>query len=233
LDYPTGLPVTTLKGYLGETLAGIVAEDYHPFDVAWQVPAFLFRYHDDAFYRLEAASITVEDDVDDDPPDGEELLDEAHASSNAQRNVPGRRGDDCLAFWREPDGTITKLLVCEGKCSAGHRSDLIADGHEKLSSNRLPVSLLQLIDILMDYRDEKSSSWRTSLHQLELQRREGTSTAERHDLLAYVCGRSRASGAPWLPVDRPHQNYLAARPLEVVEIHMAVQQVIDSVYDRA
>lgn len=41
--YPEGLQTSVLQGYLGELLAGLIAENYQPHGRAWVVPAFLFR----------------------------------------------------------------------------------------------------------------------------------------------------------------------------------------------
>src|SRR5947209_8763461 len=52
--YPELFHMHTLKGYFGETFAGLIAEHFSPFDENdWKVPAFLFRYHEVEFQHLE------------------------------------------------------------------------------------------------------------------------------------------------------------------------------------
>jgi hypothetical protein len=112
-NYPSGLPLSTLKGYFGEIVAGLIAEYFNPIgEAGWKVPAFLFRFHQAAFHQLERARQTG-DDV---------------------RGSIGRLGDDCLAFRRDNDGHIVRALFCEGKCTHDHDAGQISDGHEKLSS---------------------------------------------------------------------------------------------------
>ncbi|WP_206208665.1 hypothetical protein, partial [Vogesella mureinivorans] len=52
--YPEILHIQTLKGYFGETFAGIIALNFSPFgETDWEVPAFLFRFHLTEFQQLE------------------------------------------------------------------------------------------------------------------------------------------------------------------------------------
>ena len=51
--YPDDLETSVLQGYLGELLAGLIAENYAPHGRRWIVPAFLFRGHQAAFQALE------------------------------------------------------------------------------------------------------------------------------------------------------------------------------------
>jgi hypothetical protein len=49
INYPSSLHLTTLKGFFGEVMAGLIAEGYNLVgDHKWAVPVFLFRFHDDA-----------------------------------------------------------------------------------------------------------------------------------------------------------------------------------------
>lgn len=49
INYPSSLHLTTLKGFYGEVMTGLIAEGY---DLVgqhdWEIPVFLFRFHDDA-----------------------------------------------------------------------------------------------------------------------------------------------------------------------------------------
>lgn len=110
-DYPQSLPLTTLKGYFGEIFAGLVAENFSPFDIDnWRVPAFLFRFHNPAFEQLERVKNTGED----------------------TKAIFGRTGNDCLAFQLDSNGRIRRSLICEAKCTSDHDTDMIAEAHEQI-----------------------------------------------------------------------------------------------------
>jgi hypothetical protein len=207
--YPELLHIQTLKGYFGEVFAGLVAENLSPFDQdGWKVPAFLFRYHLPAFHQLEAIRQT-----------GEEA-----------GLLPGRTGDDCLAFQLDGDGRIVRSLYCEAKCTPGHRSSMVAEAHRKVSDAAI-VDIPQLIEILQEYDDPVSSQWVEALRRLQLQ---GPSDDyERCDFVSYVCGCAPARGdrRTWIPTDRPHQKYTARRRLEAVEAQLQdVEKLVREVY---
>jgi hypothetical protein len=110
LEYPHKLPLSTLQGYFGEVFAGLIVENGSALgESGWQVPAFLFRTHAVAFEQLELMRQT-----------GQPL-----------KGVPGRTGDDCMAFRRDSQGNIIRTLYCEAKCTLGHDTSLIADAHER------------------------------------------------------------------------------------------------------
>ncbi|MCF9169972.1 hypothetical protein J7965_07490 [Vibrio parahaemolyticus] len=49
INYPSSLHLTTLKGCFGEVMTGLVAEKYELVGRHhWEVPVFLFRFHEDA-----------------------------------------------------------------------------------------------------------------------------------------------------------------------------------------
>src|SRR6266851_3905585 len=112
--YPEALHMSDLKGCFGEVLAGLIAEYFSPFGInEWKVPAFLFRFHLTAFQRLEQISQS-----------GEEV-----------KNVPGRTGDDCLAFQLGASGDIVRLLYCEAKCTAQKKpGKKVSEAFEKVNS---------------------------------------------------------------------------------------------------
>ncbi len=208
-SYPDDLHTTTLQGYLGEILAGIVAENYASHERQWEVPAFLFRFHSAAFQALERR----------------------RQLGGAATSIPGRTGDDCVAFVREPDGRIVEWLMCEAKCSLGHDSHLISKGHEQLSLEfRAPVDLLQLIEILEGSADPDATDWVDALRSL-FQEASGRDGAQRLDLFMYVCGDSPKNSDAWLPTTAPHAKYTRSGPLEAVELHFeSVEDVLRFVY---
>ena len=211
--YPSNLEIKTLKGYFGEVFAGIIAENFAPFqENDWKVPAFLFRFHTIAFQQLELLKQT----------------------GVIAKTIPGRTGDDCLAFKRDNDGNIIKSLVCEAKCTADHDSKMISQAHEKISEKNVkPVDLLQLVAILLDYKDQESLSWVNSLRQLYF--KEKSDYYERYDLVCYLCGRFpvQKNRYSWIPSEKPHDKYKGNRKLEAVEVHLPdITKLILYVYDK-
>lgn len=207
-QYPEALHIDDLKGYFGEIIAGFIAEYFSPFGIdKWKVPAFLFKFHLPAFQRLEQVSQT-------------------HAEA---KRVPGRTGDDCLAFQLDRNGNIVRLLYCEAKCTAEHDTNLISDAHTKVSDAEV-VDLLQLVDILQNRGGLDSQKWIQALRQLD---EKGATECERYDLVSYACGRSPKRKETWLSISQPHKNYTASRKLEAVEIHLCdVERLVREVYDK-
>jgi hypothetical protein len=206
--YPERLHMQTLKGYLGEVFAGLVAEYCSPFGVnSWKVPAFLFRFHDVAFQHLEFIRQTGS---------------QAHP-------IPGRTGDDCLAFQLDNQGQIVRSLYCEAKCTPTHHTNMVIEAHEKVSTAEI-VDVPQLIRILQDSSDPDAAQWVDALRQLRL--RLPVPDDERYDLVSYVCSPpKRRNNWARLPTDKPHPQYTASRRLEAVEIHLPdVESVIREVY---
>jgi hypothetical protein len=209
--YPERLHIQTLKGYFGEIVAGVVAEDLHPFGMKdWTVPAFLFRFHLVEFQHLS-------------------MMDQTGDVAGLR---PGRTGDDCLAFRRDASGTIVATLFCEAKCTADHDADMINKAHEKSSlSNLLPVDILQIIEVLEDSADAGAPSWIDALRRLYLK---GPSSAyERVDQVTYICGRKPVlkGSTSWIPSGKPHNKYTGARRLHVAEIHLSqVEDLIKKAY---
>jgi len=183
-----------LQGYLGELLAGLVAENFSPHERTWLVPAFLFRGHSAAFEELERQ----------------------RQLGAPARPLPGRTGDDALAFEVDGEGGIIAWLWGEAKCTHDHSATLIADAHVQLSKEiRVPVSLLQLIDVLEELGGEESDRWVAALRELLYTE----NAPPRYDLCVYVCGRKPVRRESWLPRDRPHVRYTAPGPLHAVEVH--------------
>lgn len=194
--YPDGLHTSALQGYLGEVLAGLIAENYQPHDLPWSVPAFLFRGHQAAYQELERR----------------------RQLGGPARPIPGRTGDDALAFQVDEDGTVVAWLWAEAKCTHDHDSELINAGHRQLSATiRVPVDLIQLIDILGGSQDQLKEQWIASLRELLY----SANPPPRYDLFVYVCGRAPVQRETWIPTDRPHDHYSGAGPLEASEIHLS------------
>ena len=212
-NYPSKLEHTTLKGYFGEIFAGIVAEHYSPFgNNEWEVPVFLFRFHQLAFDQLEKWWET----------------------GQSPGVIPGRTGDDNLAFLRDGQGNIISTMFCEAKCTDSHDSSLIVDAHLKISDKSLqPTELLRIIEILEDSCDPEAKNWIYGLQNLYHNVK--NSKYERYDLVCYVCGQSpkQSNRQTWISQDKPHLSYKANRKLEAVEIHLSdVDELIQMVYEK-
>lgn len=213
-QYPSCLDLITLQGWFGEVFAGLIAEYFNPFDEpGWKVPVFLFRFHQTVFDQLERIRQT-----------GEPF-----------KHVPGRTGDDCIAFQLDNNNEITRSLVCESKCTLKHDMGLINDAHEKISkeNNPVPVNAWRLLDILRERRgDPEAAMWVRAIARL----RSGkfVSNYERCDFVCYVCGQEPKLNPSWMPQTTPHHTYKANRRLESVELHLVdVKALVHRVYRKA
>jgi hypothetical protein len=211
--YPHKLGDKALKGFFGEIIAGIVAENYAgDEEYEWEVPAYLFRTHVVAFQQLEMMKQT----------------------DDWERQIVGRTGDDGLAFARDKNGRIVAWLACEAKCTGKHSSKLISDNHVKLSQavNR-PVDLLRLIDALRDYRDDDySQNWIAALRRYWWDNSRNPSVS-RCDFSMYVCGACPKRNRTWIPTNAPPRDYTGRRNLTCAELHMTgVDEIIRSLYER-
>jgi hypothetical protein len=210
--YPHRLDLTSLKGYFGESFAGIVAQQFKPMAEPWDVPGYLFRFHTVALQQLERLR------------QGEPI----------PGAIPGRTGDDFLAFQRDSSERIVKALVGEAKCTAGHSTEMISEAHTQISKGPAkPIDTIRLVDVLKDRSDARSQSWVRSLREFFMA--ELSPEFERCDLVSYVCGQSpvRGTRTSWLPEDAPHEKYSGGRRLQCVETHLTeVEALVNSVYER-
>lgn len=145
-------------------------------------------------------------------------------------HVPGRTGDDCLAFERNDNGDIVRVMICESKCTADHNATLINDAHEKVSSsNVLPVDLARIIEALLLIPDEDSTTqWVNALRRLYFSK---DPNKERCDLVMYVCGRKPKIKETWIDASEPHESYKGKRKLTAVELHLSdVAIMLKSIY---
>lgn len=208
--YPEKLHPTTLQEYFGEVFAGIIAEHYNLFGSdRWEIPVFLFHTHNVVFQHLEFIKQTGE----------------------LAKHVPGRTGDDCLAFERDQNGAIHRIMFCEAKCTTTHRTDLIKDNHRKLSSPvTLPVDLRQVIHALQYFGDDEyAREWINALRLIYLKKIQPT---ERCDLSLYACGQKPIINSTWISTTDPHPNYTGGRRLTAVEVHLnGIQDLIKEAYN--
>jgi hypothetical protein len=184
-------------GYFGEIVAGVVAEVASPHSLsAWVVPAHLFRHHNLAF----------------------EILERARQGADMPSAAFGRTGDDCLAFIRNDEGEVTHALVCEAKCYSRHDPEVIEQAHAKASSpERVPTSVLQVVDVLRDSSEPDDVAWVGALQRLYLK---PSKEYKRMDMITYVCGQRARDSHGYLACDAPHRSYTARRELEAIDIHL-------------
>ncbi len=218
-NYPAMLHRVTLQGYFGETLA-VIAVEHWGFNGQsdWAVPAFLFRLHDQEFQHLEEINLRL-------------AAGGAYDPDQTAQMRPGRTGDDGLAFRMDDNGTITDVLTLEAKCVSHNSNSRIQEAHQKLSAGLTrPTGVRELINILDDYSTEDSSIWQRALLELW---RDGYKQAVRFDAVAYACAQTprRAPRVAWMPTNRPHPSYTAARPLEGLEFQLrAMNPLTDALY---
>lgn len=207
--HPRQLPESTRMGYFGEILAGVLAQSTAPHGIDnWEVPEYLFRTHTAAFDYLERV----------------------RQGARALRAIPGRFGDDCMAFARDADGEICATLACEAKCYAAHSSTAVEDAHIKISDKLpVPASVLQLISVLKDSADPLARDWIEPLQRLRLRVPEGY---RRYDMVVYVCGQRARDTHGYLPCDPCHDAYTGGRPLEGIDVTLRqTQRVVTEAYD--
>jgi hypothetical protein len=194
--YPDSLHTLTLQGYLGEILAGLVAENYDPHGREWIVPAFLFRDH--SLARQEIAR--------------------QWQLGGPAKHVPGRTGDDVVAFATDQAGNVDAWLYIEAKCSHDHDAGLVSDGYKKLSSViTAPIDVAVLIDILSESDAPEDERWIGTLRELFFET-PGLGL-RRFNMLVYVCGRKPIANETWIGVDGPHASYTGSQPVQATEIH--------------
>ncbi len=211
--YPQCLPLTTLKGYFGEIFAGLITENLSPFGIDdWIVPAFLFRFHDAAFNELERIK----------------------QGGKPRKAIPGRFGNDCLAFQLGDDGRVRRSLICEAKCTSGHDTEMIKSAHQQISTPELrPISVWQIIKILEERRqDDYTFGLISALEALMLG--EVSENYERCDLISYICGQPPVKTSTWIPTDTSHLEYTGKRRLEAVETYLVeVDNFVQKIYSKA
>ncbi|MCD5982355.1 hypothetical protein [Pseudomonas sp. CDFA 610] len=218
--YPAMLNRITLQGYLGETLAGLAVEHFGAFgEIDWQVPAFLFRFHDQEFQHLDLINERF-------------IMGEPHDRDAEAEKRPGRTGDDALAFRLDGNGNITHILALEAKCLATSNTATIADAHGKLAAgSRRPSGIRELITLLSDYETTEAQAWVARLLELY---RDGFRTANRSDGLAYTVGHfpvSPKTRLSWLQADAPHTSYNVDRRLVAMEFQLSeLRALVETLY---
>jgi hypothetical protein len=220
--YPSMLNRITLQGYLGETLAGLAIEHFGAFgETDWQVPAFLFRFHDQEFQHLDLINERF-------------LMNEPHDPDTQAEMRPGRTGDDALAFRVDSEGKISHILALEAKCLITSNTEVIGEAHAKLAAGtRRPSGIRELITLLSDYETVEAQEWVRRLLEFY---RDGFRTAKRHDGLAYTVGHfpvKSKTRLSWLSADAPHESYNVDRHLDAMEFQISeLRHLVETLYRR-
>jgi len=205
MGYPGCLHSTTLQAYIGEILAGILAEHtaFHG-ESQWRVPAFLFSAHEIIVTEMERA----------------------WRQQRPPGQIPGRTGDDCLAFKME-NGKITKLLYCEAKCTISHNASLIANAHHALSTQELG-DIIKLATIVREAKTAESETWFLALRECFLRR----NNPPRSNLFVYVHAQEPIQRGSWMSTTQPHAKYTTTRhPLAAAEVRISdITRLISELY---
>ena len=218
-NYPALLHHITLQGYFGETLAVLAVEHWGVHGhTDWNVPAFLFRLHDQEFQHLEAINERL-------------LAGKTYNPDRCAERRPGRTGDDALAFRMNGQNTITDVLTIEAKCLAKNHNAKIKEAHEKLAAGGTrPSGVRELINLLDEYGTPDAQKWQEALLKLWM---DGYRVAKRHDAVGYTCGTVpvRKNRMAWLPTNAPHPAYTAPRRLEGMEFQFNdLATIINTLY---
>jgi hypothetical protein len=207
-NYPALLHRVTLQGYLGETLAVIAVEHWGAHGQAdWQVPVFLFRFHDQEFQHLEFINERIRSGME-------------HNPDEVREQRPGRTGDDGLAFRMNENHIITDVLTLEAKCLSENRNAKIDEALTKLAvGGALPSGIRELINLLEDYDTPEAEIWQEALIRLRAETRQ---RPNRFDGIAYACGSIPvAPRTSWMPTTGARPAYTVNRSLEAMEFQFA------------
>lgn len=215
--YPNCLPATAKKGLFGEVMAGLMTEAYQFVGGhKWSIPIFLFRYHAEV---------------------GDYIFDLARDPARV-REVSGRHGNDFIALGIDPaTGDVVRFLAGEAKWRASLTPSAMNemmcgsltgpqggrfranDGVWNEMNRGLPApqGLEQIHRLLCEKAREEYAEAIVSLDRALLI---GAAPLPRTDLVFIAGNRAarRAPGQAYLPVAAPPPEYVAGRPLQVVEV---------------
>ena len=216
VSYPSSLHLTTLKGFFGEVLAGLLAEGYELVgNKEWIVPIFLFRFHDDAKKYL----FTLIRDPD------------------QQRQTIGRLGTDFIGISIDDDGEVDRLISGEAKwrkrLSKSSVDDIMLGPKIKGKQDRVeskgvwaelnkevnPPNGLRELQIALKEVDPEGYAETILSMDKQLSAFNAT-TVPKTDLVVIVgeANRNRNKGECNLDFDQVPKEYLAGNDLQVVEV---------------
>lgn len=189
--YTAVLPLKTLQGYLGEVFGGLIAITQRPFNLNWEIPVHLFSFHDTVF----------------------DWLDMYLQNAKTSAEIPGRTGDDNLAFVRNENNEITAVLFIEAKCTLTHNSSLINNAHSSLSKgNIFPVSRDKIKQLLIEKGDTES------LHFVDAINNIVKTQKNRFDMVSYLYSKKPERKHSWISQHEINSYYKGNRNLVAAEL---------------
>ncbi|MFH1047646.1 MAG: hypothetical protein V1738_05055, partial [Patescibacteria group bacterium] len=147
--------------------------------------------------------------------------------------IPGRTGDDAIAFGINAIGEIDRVLICEAKCLSRNNNGKIDEAHEKISlGNERTPGLHNVIEILNQYDTPEAKVWRERLARFRM---DPTLPATRYDMVLYLTAPPSAGTSStrpcWVNQTAPNSHYSGGRDLEVDEVHVEdVSGLVTSIY---
>lgn len=202
--YTAVLPLKTLQGYLGEVLGGLIAITQRPFNLDWEIPVHLFSFHDTVF----------------------DWLDMYLQNTETSAEIPGRTGDDNLAFVRNENNEITAVLFIEAKCTLTHNPSLINDAHSSLSKgNIFPVSRDKIKQLLIEKGDSESLNFVDAINNIVKTQK------NRFDMVSYLYSKKPERKHSWISQSEINRYYKGNRNLVAAELCITdLLKSIDRIY---
>lgn len=228
VTYPGSLPSTTRRGLFGEVLTGLLTESYEFIGGhSWNVPIFLFRYHDDAANYL----FTL-------------------ARDPAQiRQTIGRLGTDFIGVSLNDDGEVVRIISGEAKwrltLTQSTVDDVMLGKKPKGATERSgkgvwrdlnneqspPSGARQLLELLREHDPEGFDSAIFCLERALVVK--DPEPIPKTDLIVFA-GNGRAKREerecllPWQDVP---DEYTAGNDLQIVEVVLkSGEDLIDTIY---
>jgi len=202
--YTAVLPLKTLQGYLGEVFGGLIAITQRPFNLDWEIPVHLFSFHDTVF----------------------DWLDMYLQNTETSAEIPGRTGDDNLAFVRNENNEITAVLFIEAKCTLTHNPSLINDAHSSLSKgNIFPVSRDKIKQLLIEKGDSESLNFVNAINNIVKTQK------NRFDMVSYLYSKKPERKHSWISQSEINRFYKGNRNLVAAELCITdLLKSIDRIY---
>lgn len=233
-QYPTCLPSTTRKGLFGEVMIGLLTQCYSLAGCPWQIPIYLFRYHDDVSEYLFTLSR--------DPSRTRELF--------------GRKGNDFIAVELDNDGNVIQFIAGEAKWRAsltpstidnlmlGDWEDDPTNAGTRRRSGKgvwseinkgiaIPSGLRQLQKLLIELAPSEFANAILSLERAICLRSHSASIPKR-DLVFIIGNRParRTRGTTSISNSSIPSEYTVGRNLNVIEVVLEnAEIVIEALYD--
>lgn len=231
INYPSSLNLTTLKGFFGEALTGLIVEAYELVgNHDWEVPIFLFRFHDDAKKYLYTL---VRD-------------------PRQERQTIGRLGTDFIGISIDDGGEVDRLISGEAKwrktLTQGAVDDLMLGPKEKgqdlrqegkgvwaeLNKEVNPPNGLRELQIALKEIDPDRYA-ETILSMDKLLSAHDSQVVPKTDLVVIVGkgGATREECSTFIGREEIPEAYSAGNDLQVVEVVLSDgEKLVEELYSR-